>query len=42
MAFIAGLSDKNLSCNSVQITQESCFPMVAEPGAPEWGEAGPL
>ena len=32
MAIIAGLNDKNLSYNSVKMTQKSCFLMVAEPG----------
>ena len=32
MAIIAHLSDKKLSCNSVEMTQNSCFLMVAEPG----------
>ena len=32
MAIIAGLSDKNLSCNAVEITQKSCFLMIAESG----------
>ena len=32
MAMIAGLSDKNVSYNSVKMTQKSCFLLVAEPG----------
>ena len=32
MAIIAELSDKNLSYNSVKMTQKSCFLMVAESG----------
>ena len=31
MAIIVGLSDKNLSYNSVKMTQKSCFLIVAEP-----------
>ena len=31
-AIIARLSDKDLSYNSVEMTQKSCFLMVAEPG----------
>ena len=31
MAIIAGLSDKELSYNSVKMTQKSCFLLVAEP-----------
>ena len=32
MAIIAHLSDKKLSYNSVEMTQKSCFLMVAQPG----------
>ena len=32
MAIIAHLSDKKLSDNSVEMTQKSCFLMVAQPG----------
>ena len=32
MAIIAHLSDKTLFYNSVEMTQKSCFLMVAEPG----------
>ena len=44
MAIIAGLSDKDISCNSVKMTQKLCFLMVAEPGfgpGSVWGTGQP-
>ena len=44
MAIIAGLSDNEYSHNSVEITQISCFPLVAKQGfgPGSLGSPGPL